>query len=94
MMIGLKTRLAQGCRLGGLCLIDFSVGDPEIVLDRQVAAGKCSCVEGSVCLCPVCIFGRQDSKLCKEIPVQNLKELLVHQECNFQEFVKHHSTIS
>jgi len=32
--------------LGGLCLIDFSVADPEIVLDRQVAAGKAAALKG------------------------------------------------
>ena len=32
--------------LGGLRLVDFSVGDPESVFDRQVLAGKAAALKG------------------------------------------------
>ena len=70
--------------LGGLRLVDFSVGDPETVLDRQVVAGKAAVSkDGWVGLCPACSFSFQESKLCKKILFSKLKKVLVHQGYNF-----------
>ena len=80
--------------LGGLRLVDFSVGDPESVLDRQVVAGKAAVSKDGWVSAQHAVLVFKSQNCAKRYYFPNSRKFLFIRDTIFQEFVKQKSTIS